>query len=73
MLAKKPTANTRAEERLRIQSEEIEETIQEKFDAKGLTVRFHCGQARHYPKPFQKLTDEPEWTHASYCVELSRN
>ena len=73
MLAKKPTVNMCAQARVVSQAKGIKKAIREEFDSKGLTVRCRLGRVRRYPRRFQRLHDEPEWGHASFCVELSRN
>ena len=72
MLAKKALLNQSAGERTRGHAKRIKAIVREEFVSEGLTLRFHRGAVRNYPREFQRLREEPNWAHAGFCIELAR-
>ncbi len=71
MLAKQALGAKSAKQRIEQQADQIANSVTERFDLRGLNVRFHPSAVRNYPEKFRNAYDSGEWAHASFCIELS--
>ena len=71
MLAEYAVGPKSAKQRIEEQADQIENSVTEQFDLRGLNVRFHRSAVRNYPEQYRIAYDSDERAHASFCIELS--
>ncbi len=71
MLAKPALGAKSAKQRIEEQADQIENSVTERLDLRGLKARFYRSAVRNYPEQYRDAYDSGEWAHASFCIELS--